>query len=140
MDIIAAHRDGLIEQMDLEVAALAGRGRDHAQRAVVLHHLFDHSRGNHLWALAEARRALRIASALDRLKRRLHQWGWLGGSRERAKQALAQLAEALREADRRRTIHAYRAYRVSSAAALREEAETSLDPQLLARLDQCHAV
>ena len=42
MDIIAAHRQGLIEQLDDEVAALAGRGRDHAQRAVVLHHLYDH--------------------------------------------------------------------------------------------------
>jgi hypothetical protein len=139
MDIIAAHRDGLIEQLDQEVAALAGFSRDHAQRAVVLHHLFDHSRGNHLWALAEARRALRIASGLARLARRLNQWGWLGGSREKAGKALEQLAEALRETDRRRTIYAYRAYRISSTQALRDEAETSLDADLLELLDRCHA-
>jgi hypothetical protein len=139
MDIIAAHRDGLIEQLDLEVAALAGRSRDHAQRAVVLHHLFDHSRGNHLWALAEARRALRIASGLARLGRRVNQWGWLGGSRDKAKAALEQLTEALCESDRCRTISAYRAYRLSASQALRDEAEARLDPILLGLLDQCHA-
>ena len=139
MDIIAAHRDGLIEQLDLEVAALAGRSGDHAQRAVVLHHLFDHSRGNHLWALAEARRALRIASGLVRLRRRVDHWGWVGGSRDKARAALERLAEALRESDRCRTISAYRAYRLSSSQALRDEAEASLEPKLLGLLDQCHA-
>jgi len=139
MDIIAAHRDGLIEQLDLEVAALAGRSRDHAQRAVVLHHLFDHSRGNHLWALAEARRTLRMASGLARLGRSLNKWGWLSGGRDMAREAFEQLADALCESDRSRTISAYRAYRVSSAQALRDEAEVSLDPALLGLLDECHA-
>jgi hypothetical protein len=139
MDILAAHRDGLIEQLDLEVAALAGRSRDHAQRAVVLHHLFDHSRGNHLWALAEARRTLRIASGLARLGRRVNQWAWLGGSRDKAKAALEQLEEALCESDRCRTISAYRAYRISSSQALRDEAEASLDRIMLGLLDQCHS-
>jgi len=54
MDILSAHRDGLIEQLEDEVTALAGRGSEHAQRSVVLHHLFDHSRGQYIWALAEA--------------------------------------------------------------------------------------
>ena len=139
MDIIAAHRDGLIEQLDLEVTALAGRSRDHAQRAVVLHHLFDHSRGNHQWALAEARRTLRIASGLARLRRRVNHWGWLGASRDKAREALDQLEEALRGSDRSRTISAYRAYRLSSSQALRDQAEACLDPTLLGLLDQCHA-
>jgi hypothetical protein len=139
MDIIAAHRQGLIEQLDEEVAALAGRGRDHSQRAIVLHHLFDHSRGNHAWALAEARRELRIAEGLQSLRRRLDRWGWLRANRERAGAALERLAEALGEASRSRTAFAYRAYRLSSAPALRDEAEASLDPDLLAALDQCHA-
>lgn len=139
MDIIAAHREGLIEQLDLEVAALAGRGRDHAQRAVVLHHLFDHSRRNHLWALAEARRTLRIDKGLERLRRHLNRWGWLAGNRDRAREALDQLADAVRESDRRRTVFSYRAYRMSSAQALRGEAEASLDPVFLGLLDQCHA-
>ena len=49
MDIIAAHQQGLIEQLEEDVKALAGRLRDHGQRAVVLHHLYDHSRGIHGW-------------------------------------------------------------------------------------------
>jgi hypothetical protein len=139
MDIIGAHRQGLIDQLDEEVAALAGQGRDHAQRAVVLHHLFDHSRGNHGWALAEARRTLRIAGGLDKLRRRLGRWGWLHGDRDRARDALDRLARALGEADRRRTINAYRAYRLSSAPALRDAAEACLGAALLELLDQCHA-
>jgi hypothetical protein len=139
MDIITAHRHGLIEQLEEEVAALAGRGRDHVQRAIVLHHLFDHSRGSHCWALLEARRELRIAVGLATLRRRLARWGWLRAKRERAEAALDQLAEALGEASRSRTAFAYRAYRLSSAPALREEAEASLDQALLALLDQCHA-
>jgi hypothetical protein len=139
MDIIAAHRDGLIEQLDLEVAALAGRGPDHAQRAVVLHHLYDHSRGNHHWALAEARRALRFAARLAMLRRQLGRWGWLGGNRDIEGAALERLAAALCEAERCRTAFAYRAYRLSSTRALRAEAEASLDPTFLCLLDQCHA-
>ena len=139
MDIIAAHRDGLIEQLDLDVSALAGRGGDHAQRAVVLHHLFDHSRGNHLWALAEARRSLRVGAGLVALERRLDRWGWLSGSRDQAQAALEEFAQALGEVQRRRTIFAYRAYRVMSSLALRDEAEASLDPSLLELLGQCHA-
>ena len=77
MDIIAAHQQGLTEQLEEEVAALAGRARDHGQRAMVLHHLYDHSRGAHAWALAEARRALRIAEGLEALAKRLGRWGWL---------------------------------------------------------------
>lgn len=139
MDIIAAHRDGLIEQLDLEVAQLAGRSVDHAQRAVVMHHLYDHSRGNHHWALSEARRALRFAAQLASLRRQLGRWGWLGGNRDLERAALEQLAAALCEAERRRTSFAYRAYRLSSTQALREEAEASLDPAFLCLLDHCHA-
>jgi len=139
MDIIAAHRQGLIEQLDEEVAALAGRGRDHVQRAMVLHHLFDHSRGGHVWALIEARHALRIAAGLAALRRRLDRWVWIGGHRELARVALEQLSKALGEAARARAVAAYRAYRVSSTRALRDEAAASLDAKLLDLLDQCHA-
>ena len=52
MDIIAAHQQGLIEQLDAEVEALAGRPHDHSQRAIVLLHLYEHSKGGHGWALA----------------------------------------------------------------------------------------
>jgi len=139
MDIIAAHQQGLIEQLEEEVAALAGRAGEHGQRAVVLHHLHDHSRGAHGWALAEARRATRTAAALAALERKLWQWGWRAANRDRARAALARLAEALGAAAQVRAIAAYRAYRLSATKALRAEAERSLPPALLAALDQCHA-
>jgi hypothetical protein len=138
MDIIAAHQQGLIEQLDNEVQALGGRARDHAQRAMVLHHLYDHSRGSHAWALAEARRSLWIAEGIARLEKRIARWGWTVLRRERAEAALRELAEALGEASKSRMIAAYRAYRLSATKALRGEAEASVPEELLGALDQCH--
>lgn len=139
MDIIAAHQQGLIEQLDEEVAALAGRPRDHAQRAIVLHHLYDHSRGAHEWALAEGRRELYIAQALAGLEQRIGRWGWMISGRDAAEIAVARLAEALGEASRLRCAAAYSAYRLSATRALRAEAERRLPGELLALLDRCHA-
>jgi len=139
MDIIAAHQHGLIEQLDEEIAALSGRARDFSQRAVVLHHLHDHSRGTFEWALAEAQRSLRIVSGLEQLDRKLKRWGWLMPRRSQAAIALQQLGDAMGEASRQRCIAARRAYRLSAVAALRSEAEDSLAGDLLASLDQCHA-
>ena len=138
MNIIAAHQQGLIEQLDHEVAALAGRAGDHGQRAVVLHHLFDHSRGEHRWALVEACREARIANGLRALERRLARWGWRAAARGEATAALEGLAVALGEAARERAATAYRAYRLSATKALRGEAEQVLAPALLAALDRCH--
>jgi hypothetical protein len=139
MDIIAAHQLGLIEQLDEEVAALAGLGRDHGQRAVVLHHLYDHSAGGHCWALAEARQEIRILSGLAALRRKLGQWSWRGANRDQERNAVNLLADALGETGRTRTAAAYRAYRLVATKALRAEAERSLPPALLALFDQCHA-
>jgi hypothetical protein len=138
MDIIAAHQQGLIEQLEEDVKALAGRPCDHGQRAVVLHHLFDHSRGVHGWALAEARRELRIARALAALGQRLDRWGWMISGREQARSALAMLAAALGEESRARCAAAYGAYRLSATLALRSEAEARLPAELLASLEQSH--
>ncbi len=138
MDIIAAHRQGLIEQLEIEVDALAGRPRDYAQRAVVLHHLYHHSRDQFVWALAEARRWLHVAAGLARLDRRLSHWGWTLRERERARAALDLLGAALGEESRARTIAAYRAYRMSATKPLRSEVEAFLPPALLNALDQCH--
>jgi hypothetical protein len=139
MDIIAAHQQGLIEQLDEDVRALSGRPRDHAQRAVVLHHLFDHSRGGHEWALGEARRELRIARALAALDKRLDRWGWLIRNREAARAALDKLGDAIGNASQARCAAAYRAYRFSAAPALRGEAEGLVPAPLLDALLQCHA-
>ena len=138
MDIIAAHQQGLIEQLETEVEALAGRPCDHAQRAVVLHHLYDHSRGQFVWALAEARRSMRVAEGLARLDRRLTRWGWTVRDLERARAALDLLGEALGEESKARTVAVYRAYRLSATRALRSEAEARLPRPLLDALDDCH--
>jgi hypothetical protein len=138
MDIIAAHQQGLIEKLADEAAALAGRPKDFGQRAVVLHHLYDHSRGQHIWALAEARRELRIAGAIDRLRRRLSRWGWLASRRERARLALDELERALGAASRARCVAAYNAYRLAGTRSLRDEAERALPVDLLEALAACH--
>lgn len=139
MDIIAAHQQGLIEQLDAEVDALAGRPRDHVQRAIVLHHLYEHSKGSHIWALGEARRSLRIASSLAALERWIVRWQWTLRDPARARDALDGLAEALGEAARARTSAAYLAYRLSATKALRGEAEVRLPSPLLRALDECHS-
>lgn len=139
MDILAAHRHGLIEQLEEEVAALAGRARDHGQRAVVLHHLYDHSCGALEWALAEARRELRIAAGLDRLRHRLRRWGWLTRRRGQAADALSELAEVIGQVSRQRCAAVHRAYRLSGVGSLRAEAELGLPADLLSSLEHCHA-
>jgi hypothetical protein len=139
MDIIAAHRQGLIEQLEEEVAALAGRPRDHVQRAVVLHHLYDHSRGALEWALIEARRELRIASGLNKLRQRLKRWGWLTRRRAMAAEALVQLADAIGHLSRSRCVAVHSAYRLSGVSTLHDEAEQILPQALLASLAHCHA-
>ena len=139
MDIIAAHRHGLIEQLEGEVAALAGRPRDHGQRAVVLHHLYDHSRGALEWALAEARQELRIAAGLDQLRQRLKRWGWVTRRRSKAAEALALLADAVGSAARGRCAAVHRAYRLSGVSSLHGDAELALPVDILSSLDQCHS-
>lgn len=139
MDIISAHRQGLIEKLDEEAAALAGRPKDFAQRAVVLHHLYDHSGGNHDWALVEARDQLRTAAAIQQLRKRLARWGWLVVRRDRAQAALDVLAEALGRASQARCLSAYVAYRLSGIRPLQAEASDLIAPDLLACLTQCHS-
>ena len=139
MDIIAAHQQGLIEKLSEEASALAGRPKDFGQRAVVLHHLYDHSRGHHHWALAEARRNLCIAEGLVQLRRRLARWGWLAARRERARLALEALADALGELSRARCVAAYAAYRSTGARSLQQEAVRILPGELLDALTDCHA-
>jgi hypothetical protein len=138
MNIIAAHQQGLIEQLEDEVAAIAGRARDYGQRAMVLYHLFDHSRGAHEWALAEAQRQLRIADGLGTLAKQLGRWGWLFSRQEQTSCTLAQLAGAMGEEARARCAAAYFAYRLSATPALRGEADQRLPADYLQALDKCH--
>jgi hypothetical protein len=138
MNIIAVHQQGLVEQLDAEATELAGSLRDHCQRAVVLHHLYDHSLGGHVWALLEARRALLIDARLRDLRASVGRWGWAMRDSNAAQLAIEELAAALGQQQMDRMTSAYRAYRSSGTQALREEAKASLPPPLLDGLDQCH--
>lgn len=139
MDLIASHRHGLIDQLDAETAALAGRPGDHLQRAIVLHHLYDHSRGSHGWALVAAADALRIARGLERLEARLGGWTWREGRRAEAKAALDRLRSVLGEAEQARCAAAYRAYRMTATPALAGEGAELVGEPLASSLGAMHA-
>ncbi len=139
MDIIAAHQQGLIEQIDEDARALAGRPGDYGQRAIVLHHMYGNSCSSHEWALAEALREMRIARAIARLHKSPDRWGWSSRRRGEGRAALAGLALAIGEASRARCAAAFFAYRVTGTAALCGEAERLLPEALCASLRLCHA-
>jgi hypothetical protein len=139
MNIISAHQQGLLEQLDEEVGDLAGAARDFGQRAVVLHHLYDHSRGANGWALAEARRNLFVASRIAQFERRAGRWAWTRRDRSGALEAIATLKTALGEEARERAARAYRAWRLSATAALRDAARDELPGALFDRLIDCHS-
>ena len=54
MDLIASTQAGLVEHLEDEAAALAGRPRDLVQRGIAYHHLYDCSGGAHAYALLAA--------------------------------------------------------------------------------------
>lgn len=139
MDIIAAHQHGLIERLDEEAVALAGRPQDYGQRAVVLHHLYDHSVGGHGWALLEARRQLDQAVAIADLRKRVGKFWLSRRKRDLAAEALEQLAEALGLSAQQRCADAYRAYRMTATSAMEEEASSGLPAPLALLLGECHA-
>lgn len=139
MDIIAAHQQGLIERLGEEAEALAGRPADFGQRAVVLHHLFDHSVGGHCWALLEARRQLDTAKALADLQKAVSGFWISRTKRDAAAEAIDRLSTALGEAARSRCTRAYIAYRMTATAATEEEASAALSPDLALLLGECHA-
>nr|WP_294849240.1 hypothetical protein [uncultured Sphingomonas sp.] len=139
MDIIAAHQQGLIERLDEECDALAGRPTDYGQRAVVLHHLYDHSVGAHGWTLLEARRQLDTAAAIAALRKKVGKFWLRRGKRDEAAAALDALSAALGEMAQRRCVAAYRAYRMTATSALEEEASADLPPPLALLLGECHA-
>lgn len=138
MDIIAAHRAGLTEKLDVECADLAGRACDFGQRAIVLHHLYDHSLGGHWWALVEAQRQLATDRALQRLERQTRRWWRSRASCDAALCALMALRDALGREGARRTAAAYRAYRMAGTPALVDGLEGAMAPDHAGRLVAMH--
>lgn len=139
MDIIASHQHGLVEQLEIEAASLAGRARDSAQRAIVYHHLADSLGLANGYALLAVQGALAIDGAVDRLDRAVRRsWWWLrGGERAELLARVRRFGEALRELDRRRCEAALLAYRLVATPGLAEQAKARLDPELIDALAAC---
>lgn len=139
MDIIASHQQGLVEQLEIEAASLAGRGRDSAQRAVVYHHLADSLGLANGYALLAAEGALAIDRAVATLERAARRSWWRLRGEERAAAAARarQFGEALRELDRRRCEAALLAFRLIATPGLSEQASLRLDPDLVAATGAC---
>ena len=119
MDIIASHQHGLAEQLAHEAAALAGRDRDAVQRAIVGHHLYQHSGGRHTFALIAAAASL----ALDRRLARLAKSARAAKRWPRRDDALAGRLELFageaRRIDRERCEALLLAYRLATTPGLR---------------------
>ena len=119
MDIIASHQHGLAEQLAHEAAGLAGRDRDAVQRAIVGHHLYQHSNGRHTFALIAAaaslaldRRLVRLAKAARAAKRWPRRDATLAGRVE-------EFAVEARRIDRERCEALLLAYRLATTPGLR---------------------
>lgn len=136
MDLIGAHRDGLAAQLVEEAHGLAGRGRDQVQRAIVYHHLFDHSGGRHAYALLAAEGALALDAAVQAMRTSAKRARWrLRGPRRAAVMArIEAFGEALAAIDAARCEAMWIAYR-----AAQYEATSALVPEELACLrgDDC---
>ena len=136
MDIIESHRAGLIEQLASEAVALAGQGRDSAQRAVVYHHVADMLGLSHGYALLAAQGALAIDPAVARMERRARRALWRLRGDERAALAgrIVAFGATLRALDAERCAGLLMAYRLVATPSLNAEAARRLDPELLAAL------
>jgi len=136
MNIIASHQSGLVEQLEAEALALAGRGRDSAQRALVYHHVADMLGLAHGFALLAAHGALGLDEAVRRLERTARGAWWRLKRAERAAlvERVAAFGGTLRLLDVERCSGVLMAYRLAATPGLGGEAAKRLDPDLLAAL------
>ena len=141
MDIIESHRLGLIEQLESEAVALAGRERDAGQRAVVCHHVADMLGLAHAYALLSAHGALAIDETVAQIERRARWAIWRLKRAERAALArrIAGFGASLRALDAERCAGLLMAYRLVATPSLGAEAERRLDRDLLTALGAAQA-
>ena len=141
MDIIESHRRGLVEQLESEAAALAGRARDSAQRAVVYHHVADMLGLAHGYALLAAHGALAIDPAVARIERRARLAMWRVPRDQRAALAdrITVFGATLRALDAERCAGLLMAYRLVATPSLGSEAAERLDPDLFAALREAQS-
>jgi hypothetical protein len=126
-----------------EAEIMAGANGDLRQRALVYHHLFRHSGGNHVFPLLAAHGALwargyfalgmKVGLALSLLDFAKPE------ERRRKLTALAAFADAFRSINRRVCIEVYATYRFTSAHGEGQEIQRLIEPDLLESLNRCHS-
>ncbi len=130
-------------QLRREAELLAGGINSLSQRAVVYHHLFEHSAGNHVFPLIAAHGAM-WAKGYFQLGTRLGSLLSLRHAASPVTQAakLAQLnsyADAFRDINRRVCIETYTAYHFTAQCGHHAAAAELIPPALLEELNRCHA-
>ena len=126
-----------------EATLLAGGLSNLAQRAAVYHHLFQHSRGNHVFPLLAAHGALWARGYFQRGL-------WLGtvlslqhagarGLRRQRMAALGAFADAFRDINRRVCVETYAIYYASDRPDLLRAGASGIAPELLELMARCHA-
>ncbi len=130
------------EQIRIEAERLAGRNGDLAQRATVYHHLYRHSRGNHVFPLIAAHGAL-WAKGYFAFGLRL---GWAISclsqfspvARRRKQQLLDDFADAFRNVNRLVCIETYTTYHFTARYGDHPQAADWIPPSLLKQLLSVH--
>ena len=137
MDLIASTQAGLVEHLEDEAAALAGRPRDLVQRGIAYHHLYDCSGGAHAYALLAAEGAVGLTAAIERMTAAARRARWRIGRdvSDALVERVARFGEALAAIDRERCEAMVVAYRLLHRPGLRAAAFERLDPALIAAFD-----
>ena len=126
-----------------EATRLAGGLGDLAQRAAVYHHLYEHSRGNHIFPLIAAHGALwagnyfRFGLKLGRLM----SWQYLFSKRRRdaAWQSINDFADAFRNVNRLVCIETYASYHFTKRFGDHPNVQLIIPEPLLSCLNQMHS-
>ena len=130
------------QQLHDEAEQLAGRNCDLAQRATVYHHLYHHSRGNHVFPLIAAHGAL-WAKGYFAFGTRLGWWlSWLSlfskTTRHRKREMLDDFADAFRNVNRLVCIETYTTYHFTALHGAHPAACRWIPPALLTQLNRVH--
>lgn len=130
-----------VEHLRSDATKLAGALGDLSQRAAVYHHLYEHSRGNHVFPLLAAHGALWAKGYF--------QWGIRIGNlaslrfpepmRKEKRSQLQNFANAFRDINRRVCIETFTIFYLTKQPSLLAQAEHHMPPRLIELMLACHA-
>lgn len=130
------------EQIKAEATLLAGATTDLTQRATTYHHLYQHSRGNHIFPLIAAHGAL-WAKRYFQFGMKLGQlfslqYGWNSERRQAQLASLTQFAEAFRAINQQVCIDTYTSYHLVGRFGEHTELLNYMSRELLTALARLH--